>query len=236
MYTARKAIITSALLLVLILITGLSAGCDNKNDLPTEVTTTDNIPSDNISTDKPTTDIPEITKYKTFEMRQNDVRLKYLNHPLYTFEYPEVFNLVDLNKILDHPMVYGVSDVYFTIAQKPRLPWINLSVRIMEPGWCDYTDADSVLAEWISTAESYKDTIIRSEITVSGIQATYIETNGHRPKDVFYSTRNVSFRGIAFTHKDLIWSITLDWPYLDFEPSQAQEYFEHVLETFNILE
>jgi len=182
----------------------------------------------------------QVTIYKTYEMKPDDVRLRYLEHSLFSFEYPEKFQLIDLNHMPDHPMVYDVSNVDFTIEQTD-LPWVSLRVRVQKPGLWDYHNANDVFEDWISTAESNGDTITSNKRSVSGIQAYYIETSGTREKDIIsgtiiYQSRHESFRGVVFNYKELIWSITIRWDYFKTEPPEIDEYFNHVIETFNILD
>ena len=228
----RRMIISQCLpiLLSCFILVAVYSGCSG-----TQETVTDNT----VDNETPVSTTREIS-YKTYEMKPDDTRLIYLNHPLFSFEYPEEFELIDLNHMPDHPRVYDISDVDFLIKQYP-LPEISLQIRIIKPGFAGNYDMNTLSEEWFSTAESYGATITAGRKTVSGIEAYYIETSGTREEDKFgaimiYPERQESFRGVFFYYQDLIWSISLTWPYSESAPHEIGEYFDHIIETFRIVE
>ena len=72
------------------------------------------------------------TNYKTYEMKADDIRLLYCNHPLFSFEYPEVFILADVNKYLHGGFYHDRSEVGFGY-YKSDLPYRHLDVTIYKP-------------------------------------------------------------------------------------------------------
>jgi hypothetical protein len=178
--------------------------------------------------------------YKTYEMKPDDSRLKNFQHPLFSFEYPEAFTLVDLNKIPEYLGDYHRSDIDFLI-KRPNLPSIKIEIIITESGVKGYQDAKLMFNSWISEARSDGDTIESGRKTVSHIKSYYFARWGYREDYIIaghlvYPASNRSFRAVVFDYHQLTWSISLTWDYFDSEPPEAQEYFNHIIETFKILE
>ena len=229
----RRMIISQCLpiLLSCLILVVVCSGCSGTKETITDKT---------VDNETPVSATPEI-RYKKYEMNPDDTRLIYLNHPLFSFEYPEEFNLIDLNHMPDHPRVYDISNIDFLIHQYPRpLPEIDLGIRIIEPGFAGYNDIDSVFEEWISTANSNGAVITTGEKTVSCLEAYYIETSGIMPDHIIaghliYPEHQQLFRGVVFDYQDLIWSISLTWPYSESTPHEIDAYFDRILETFEIL-
>jgi hypothetical protein len=130
--------------------------------------------------------------------------------------------------------------VMFTVKQTD-LPEPILLIRVQKSGFMGQNDANAVLKWCISTAESDGDIITTSKRTVYGIQADYLETFGNKiglkiDGTPIYPDHQGSLRGVFFDYAGLVWSITITWDYLDFEPQEVQGYFEHVIETFKFLD
>jgi hypothetical protein len=178
--------------------------------------------------------------YITYEMKPDDSRLKYLQHPLFSFQYPEDFVLVDLNIMPEHPRFYGESDIDFLI-KRLNLPEVTIAVSMTEPGVKRYQDAKTMFNSWISEAQSNGDIKESGRKTVSHIKSYYFARWGYREDYIIaghlvYPASNRSFRAVVFDYNQLTWSISLLWDYFDSEPPEAQEYFNHIIETFEILE
>lgn len=176
-----------------------------------------------------------VTLYKTFQLKPDDVQLRFLEHPLYSLEYPEKFGFVDYSRIGYHPGV-GISHVLFTIQQE-KLPYQHLEIVVQKPGVRVQNNSSDVIKKWFSQEGTKWDTITTSTKTVCGIKTEYFEAFGTRSgSKPIYEDHQESLRGVAFDYADLIWSISLTWYYFKSEPPEVQTYFEHILRTFKILE
>jgi len=215
---------------IVVLLSGIlvvsCAGCSNPNNKISDITT--------------------VTNYKTFQLKADDIRLRYMQYPLFSFEYPEIFRLVDLNLVYEEQhaitMVSGISEVDFTV-QQTDLPEPILTIRVQEPGFGGMNDASRAFRVWttnIGRPDNTENTTT-SKKTVYGIQADYLEIFGTMEEyDIgghfIYPERQRSFRGVFFDYAGLVWIITMSWQYLGAEPPEVEGYFEHVIQTFEILE
>jgi hypothetical protein len=175
-------------------------------------------------------------------MKEDDVRLQFLNHPLYTLEYPSLFKLIDLNNIPDHPMKYGVSDVDFTLINYDTGSLIAaLSIRVRAPGLNYFYNANEKFDDLLKTKTEVTDNVTVNEELVSGITAHYLESLETVEDTIVAGVlidpkHQMSLRAVVFDYADLIWIISLAWSYQDSEPPEVEEYFNHVIETFRILD
>ena len=194
----------------------------------------------------------ENDKYKTYEMKADDIRLhECFQHPLYTFEYPEFFNLVDLNPNFIYsipnlrgqlmggpPMDDDMSIVDFTCKQE-YYGRSSLLVIIVTQDYVDMFETNDLFKIYLSEHTQFTEEITIKEMLVSGISADYMEsfqTLGKTKPQGNVEVYRMSARVVVFDYADLIWAIQLFWFYHEPEPPEIEEYFNHVIETFKILE
>jgi hypothetical protein len=223
----------SFLLVLLVILFGLTvynAGCTKSTS------STPALPPDIFT-------IPQKTNYKKFELKSDDIRLKYFKNPLYSFEYPEVFNLSDENLLRDEPthIFHSEYSIVFFIIQQIDLPEPILEILVQNPGFLDRNTSGDVI-KYLTSLQSTKwhDTNISTK-KVAGIQADYLKTFSIREEwrvqeQLIYPEHYSSLRGVAFDYAGLIWVISMTWHYFESEPPEIQGYFNHVIETFKILE
>ena len=181
----------------------------------------------------PITETPGVM-YKTYETRLDDVRFELLEHPRYRFEYPSIFNLVDIN-ISWTPSVVGESRVEFSV-QELGLPKPWLSVVIEEPGIFEYLDAHGKLEQWYSFEHRFTDNTSIGTASVNGLLAEYLKSFADIGESRPYPAHQASARTVVFDYAGLIWEIRLTWDYHGSEPPEVEGYFNHIIETFEILE
>jgi hypothetical protein len=181
-----------------------------------------------------------VIMYKTYKMNQDDVRLKLLNHPLYSFEYPDTYDLIDLNlppptDMGGPPMIYGLSELSFNLETDYEKSQVGIGV---EKRNIQFSDSHDKFTNVVSTANAIGNNITISKIAVSGITAEYIEY--YCPRVAFLQGADIkdthsSVRMIVFDYQNLIWTIGMIWTYAGQEPANAQLFFHHIIETFKIL-
>ena len=219
----KKTIVLPLLLLIISSFVSFpGTGCSN----PVETTITDFTPKET-----------DIVTYKTFEMKEDDIRLKYLEHPLFSFEYPDFFNLADLNNMPGHPMTYDMSAVIFTyLHDDPNLLDSYLVIGIESPSITGFNNASEKIEDLFSRKTTENGDLSIKEVSVFGIPGYYLES--FRTDVVSPSPRkyNMSYRLIGFEHVGLVWTISMSWNYYDSEPPRIKEYFNHVIQTFKIIE
>jgi hypothetical protein len=174
--------------------------------------------------------------YKTFELKPDDIYLRYFHHPLYSFEYPTNFNLVDEN-LSDFPHLFDdKTNIQFAI-KKADTPYPRLSIIIEKPGNYGYNNATEKLEYFRSLHSSASPTDLNTyKIKIIGLTALYLEAFFSHPEEVDYSQYLSSHRKCFFDYAGLIWEIRLDWYYQGNESPEVQKYFDHIIETFKILE
>jgi hypothetical protein len=175
------------------------------------------------------TNTSSTTKYVTYEMKPDDVRLTWCNHPLFSFEYPSVFELSDLNKVEDLVVSVINSKVEF-VCHETDIAYRRLSVTVYEPWQGHYLNAVDLLNDWINS-EEFTSNPIQKKITISGIPATYIQS-----RETLVGVQEV-FRIIAFDYQGLIWETMMATQFYESpEPSEIQTSFDHLVDTFKIFE
>jgi hypothetical protein len=218
-------------LLLVILIPILFAGCTGTTATP--VTSTE--VSQLVTASATTNDTP-VTTYVSYELKSDDIRLEFCNHPLYSFEYPSIFNCIDLNNQPPNtgrmPMTYDESRLDFTV-QQLDLPKPMLSIIVQKKGYWEYHDASEKFNFFMSNLK-YADSVVTNNTTVSDIPAYYIEEFYNAAKSSSYPAYKGSSRTCVFDYAGLIWDITMSWYYNGNEPPEIKEYFKHVIETFKI--
>ncbi len=169
--------------------------------------------------------------YEIYEIKADDIRFLWLNHPLYSFEYPKDFVLIDLNKMTSLEGVDLIKSKVEFMYEHSTL-FIRLSVIVDEPFPGYLGNAIDKFNYLVSTQNSSDDIIIKKILIISGINAYYLEYF----KDPEKIGRKNSSRVALFDYAGLIWEINMTTysPYP--EPKEVQEYFDHVIETFKILE
>jgi hypothetical protein len=185
-----------------------------------------------ITTPNPDTDL----KYQLFEIKADDRRLIGTNHPLYSFEYPKAFSLIDVNKLLDYPMNNNASIVDFILDQEnTNLPEQWLRIRVEPPVPKAYTNASEASQYWVNIESKTSDNITTSTKTATGLQAIYLKS--FYEDQGSYRLHMTSFRMVTFDYAGFIWEIFLTWnyPYHEIEPPEIEEYFNHIIGTFKIL-
>jgi hypothetical protein len=169
----------------------------------------------------------DTSTYNTFTMEEGQAR--------FSFEYSSAFQLVE----------YSVSDKYHLAGvtltgpiQKEIMDYPSIEVIVnFEPD--EYSpDAETTLETWLTKASKSSSFELweKSEIVVDNItakQAIYSETNilpidrgGEEPPGEIW-------RRVHFDYNGMIWTITLNSNYYTYETDN--EIFEHVLQTFQIL-
>jgi hypothetical protein len=170
-----------------------------------------------------------------------------MQYPLFSFEYPEIFRLVDLNLIYEEKQAItlhsDVSHVEFTVKQE-NLPEPDLIIRVQKQGFGGMDDANAAFKFWSlnpGLPELNIDNTSTGNREVIGIKADYLETFGALEEYIIdghliYPKRQRSFRGVFFDYDGLVWAIMMTWQYLDTEPPEVTGYFEHVISSFKFLE
>lgn len=173
----------------------------------------------------------------------DDIRLKYLNHPLYSFEYPEVYVLSDLN--LPPPtdqggipmrLQFGVSEANFHYDSD--VVKSSFGIRVEKPGLYS-TNASDKFSQYVSEANDMGKNVTITKLVLSGITADYVEYN-RLSLDILdgaeITDTHSSLRAITFDYSGLIWIIVMYCTYSGSEPPEIQDYFTHIVETFKILD
>jgi hypothetical protein len=173
-----------------------------------------------------TTDI----NYQTYEITVDDVRLLWYNHPLFSFEYPEIFILIDANKDPHGKVHYDRSQVSF-VYRKSDLPYRHLHVTIYDPFQWEWQNAND-MAESIIDASELEGLVTTQKVMVAGIEADYLEYS----RKPLGSEEQMIYRLAVFDYSDMIWVIYMDTYSAFPEPSYIQESFNHILATFKILD
>lgn len=186
--------------------------------LPCTCCKTDNTP---IRTTTPYTGPP--IQYSIFELEATDIRLKYFQHQLYRLEYPSIFNLIDMN-LADTPHIYGDMTVVDFTVQQIDIPKSKLSIIVEESMEGYYLDAAGKRDYFFHPVLSSV-----SETEVFGIPAYYLESH------YVFSEYQVLSRSAFFDYECLIWEIRISWCYHDSVGPEVEEYFNHIIETFEIL-
>jgi hypothetical protein len=208
----NKNIVRLSLILLVAIIVLLFTGCLENTDSHTVTTAID---------------------YKTFTLKSDDINVRYFKQPLYTFEYPPEFNLADEN-LSNMPHIYSdQTRIYFTI-QQYHIPESQLTITVQTPGQLEYKNAQGKF-EYTRSLFSTADDLSTKQIKVSGISSFYLKAFLSHGDSEYYSKYKSSHRYSIFDYKGLIWEISLVWVYQDTEPLEVQQYFNHIIETFKIL-
>ena len=82
----------------------------------------------------------------------------------------------------------------------------------------------------------FTDNITTKKTEVYEIPSYYLEAHFIQEKGILYSKYRVLSRSVYFDYADLIWEIHLNWVYQDSIGQEVEEYFNHVIQTFEILD
>lgn len=176
-----------------------------------------------------TTNTP-LTIYKTYEMKLDDIRLRFLSHPLFSLEYPKEFELANLNQAEDLVITVDCSRTDFGCHLYEE-PLQTLSIEICKPKIGQYENANDKLKFLTSKTIMYTDNFSSKKVIVSGIIADYLESY-QKPLP---SGKQYVYRTVIFDYSNLIWEIDMiSFSYYP-ESSRIQEYFDHIIFTFKIL-
>lgn len=173
-----------------------------------------------------TTDI----NFKTFEITVDDIRLRWYNHPLFSFEYPDIFILIDANEDPHGEVHHDHSEVAFYY-RKSDFPYRYLGVTIYDPFQWEWQNAKD-MAESMIDAPEFKGLLTTKKVTVAGIEADYLEYS-RKPRG---SEEQMIYRLVVFDYSDMIWVIDMGTYSAFPEPPYIQESFNHILATFKILD
>jgi len=172
------------------------------------------------------------TTFNTYEMKADDIRLTRVNQPLISFEYPEVFILVDQNISPPDVLILGQSEIDFTHFQG-NWPYEYISVIINELSPLKYDEEKTFyLKYWTNRLSTLGDNVTIKKVLVSGIEADYMESS---KKSVSYGKQNI-YRVTIFDYAGLMWQIYMTTVSSYPEPPEVQEAFEHIINTFKFLD
>jgi hypothetical protein len=204
--------------LVILAVSVSNTGCD-KDELTERTTTVYKGPA---------------IEYSNYEIEETDIRLKAFQHPLYRLEYPSVFNLVDEN-LADIPHHSSFETiVQFTVPQHNYISKSELLVIVEKPGNREYQDAAGKLDYWADSRDS-ADYLSIERTKIVGLPAYYMESHSIEFEGSGLEYEIFS-RAVFFDYEDLIWVINMYWIYRSTVPPEVEEYFNHVIETFEILD
>jgi hypothetical protein len=183
--------------------------------------------------------------YKAFAFGEDDVRFTIggviLEHPLFTFEYPCSFGLVDINRFPDFVYSSDVTAVDFTRYEEGNtFPEETIELRVHKPGIWGDTDAktsvDNVIASDSGNPDYQNFQILeRTVVNVDDIPAEYVTYSYHRPaKEGFgFSTQERVIRFVAFDYEGFLWKLKMNCFVESAE--ETEPYFDHLIETFDII-
>lgn len=183
--------------------------------------------------------------YKEFALHKDDVRFRLggviLEHPLFTFEYPQCFDLIDLNVLPDIVYDTRVTEVRFTRQGTGELKLLpvksSIDVKVYKPGLYGDTDARAAIEKALSY---YKDdenfkVLERKSISIAGLSTEYVSFSISRLfRDSSLYTHNRLVRLVTFDYRGFVWKIELVC--FEEEIQETQAYFDHLIDTFKIFE
>jgi hypothetical protein len=227
----RKLIVMLGIFLVL----GLISGCSRVNEpMPAKPDTTIQATvSTSTSLENPA------LIYRQYELKPDDVRFRpmvqddFIKPSLFSFEYPEIFGLIDLNQMEDFGLHALFSDIDFTYGQ-PSLTKCHITITFQKPGFLKRYTPQDVIYAYEDAAENITS-LQESTITVFGIESLYMKYTRDSPVDSSVPSK-LSLRITAFEYNSMIVYINLFWHYFENEPPEVEQYFKHAIETFRFLE
>lgn len=185
--------------------------------------------------------------YAAFKFGGDDVRFKLRGtllheHPLFTFEYPSSFTYnYNEDEILLNMRMTLVTFERQVQGFSESFPKTGLTVSVHEPGLWNDTNARTTIENTINYHSSEPDFFVieRTSTSVAGSNAELLSYSFHQPvREVFGSTPipeyNEIVKFVCFDYQELIWRICLNC--VDEELPETEIYFQHVLDTFQIIE
>jgi len=185
--------------------------------------------------------------YGVFKFQEDDIRLRMKGtliheHPLFTFQYPLSFTRVDdQDEILFNMRVTKIDFARQVPDTADSFPKTTLSASVHEPGLWNDTDAKTTITNIITFHIHDPDfkVLETSTVTIAGMQAEYLSYSFHSPaKEGFGYAPIPEYDGMVkfacFDHDNLIWRVNLSC--LSQESDETSLYFQHLLDTFQILE
>jgi hypothetical protein len=184
--------------------------------------------------------------YGKFQFSPDDIRFKLKGtliheHPLFSFEYPLSFTLVDNQD--DILLNMRITTVAFEHSARgvESLPKTNLSISVHEPGiWSDISSSAAII-NIINYHNSDRNfTVIeKGSRTFGGKTANFIYYTYDQPaKEGFGYSPIPAFKGAvqfaSFDYEGYVWRACLNC--LEEEIPETSSYFQHVLDSFQISE
>jgi hypothetical protein len=238
--TKRFASVFIMISILTILLIVLEIGCTAK--ISTDESTPPNTP---VVISPPTNQINKVTSsnemninYSLYELKANDVRFRLgsIQHPRYSLEYPQIFKLIDLNQLREVPLNSKYTRVSF-VRNQPEFPESKLNISVQYPEYMNAGNAQGLLNIYISALSKYQDvTFLQDSVSISGINAEILKYVLYDKTSVMHTSFDESEYFALFDYKGFIWQIEMDWFFNNFEQPETGPYFQHVLETFKILE
>jgi len=168
--------------------------------------------------------------YKTFVMPADDIRFRWTNFPLFSFEYPEQFAACASGNEYDQVINYNRVDICFIDVFHFLSP--NLIVSIIEPWMDHYENANEYANDWTPQPENFTGDIVKEKVMIVGIEADYVEL-WYIPS---HSGGQEKERTVFFDYAGLIWQIWMSTYSGDPEPPEVQASFNHILDTFAFID
>jgi hypothetical protein len=185
--------------------------------------------------------------YNTFYFKANNLRFKYggisLEHPLFTFEYPSIFEPTGVETLNDFPpepptFVRWITDVTFQ-RETHNIFYDSLGVDVYAFGALEYANSEDFINKYLSKMkredpDNFK-IIENISSTFQDIPATYLtysyQTDNLSTK--YYSFSSRYDRMVVFDYKGVFWKI---YAFGDQNNSEEMNtYFQHLLDTFKFL-
>ncbi len=180
--------------------------------------------------------------YERFTFRDDDLRFlnkSLLNeHPLFTFEYPSCFREVPLGDDLGN---FGITEVSFLRKGTGDLKGLpvesQINIIVKRPSEALGSNAKVAIEELLKAYENDPNLKIieRGHVSIAGISAEKITISVSKLDTVgFFTPHNRQMRLVAFDYAGFVWQIQMF--VFEEEAEETQPYFEHLLQTFKILD
>jgi hypothetical protein len=167
-------------------------------------------------------------------MKSDYVWLRYFNHPLYTVEYPSIFGSFNENACKSHFLgdTVAMGSSRFSLFYERDYAVVSQF----------YVTVEKNDNKWVMPSSTNSTT---KKITVSGItadyyletvQPVYTDLTGFASSNTYKSKIRVSWRRASFWCDNLFWTIGMNWYFESAEPREAQLYFDHIIDTFKIID
>jgi hypothetical protein len=185
--------------------------------------------------------------YSVFKFSDDDIRFKLKGtliheHPLFIFEYPSSFTKInDEEDALLNMRVTLVSFEHQARGVVDSLPKTNLSVSVHEPGLWNDTDAVTTVNNIILYHNMDQDfkIIERTSAQIADINGDLLSYSYRQPEEERFGSSPIpAYNGVVkfycFDYQGFIWRVCLNC--LEKETSETEVYFQHILDTLQILD